>query len=291
MNDRGDSGRIGGLTRIVAVLGCQRSGTTLTGHLLGAPRDALLLDERDGFYDWIRDGAAEDEALQHVLAAARTKYTDPETRVISDAAGRYRPAAQIRTLVLKAPNLTYTLSAPGPPALPGGARLAVAFPVRDPRAVVASILALPQIDFVGNQRRLLSESALAGQFSREIAELGDASRPDWQRMAVVWRVKTGFFTHWQSAAAPVPAHVFAYEDLVARPEAVLRALTGALGLRFDLAMLDHAGIYTGRSQGNFDRTRPIDRVSTEGWRDRLNPEQQTTILDIAGPVAEELGYA
>ena len=94
-----------------------------------------------------------------------------------------------------------------------------------------------------------------------------------------------------AGGAALRAHVFAPEELLARPETVLRGLKHALGLRCKQAMLDRAEIYTGRSQEKFIWTRPIDRLSANGWCDRLSPEQQTGILDVAGLVVKELGYA
>ena len=64
--------------RLVVVVGCQRSGTTLTGQLLGEHSGAVLLDEPDGLYPWFHAMAsrrAEADALAAaVLERALTKY-------------------------------------------------------------------------------------------------------------------------------------------------------------------------------------------------------------------------
>lgn len=39
-----------GIERVVAIVGCQRSGTTLTGQIVGAHPQAFLVDEFDGLY-------------------------------------------------------------------------------------------------------------------------------------------------------------------------------------------------------------------------------------------------
>ena len=133
--------------RLVVVVGCQRSGTTLTGQLLGAHSGAVLR------------------------------------------------------------------------SLPFEVKLV--FRVRDPRAVVASMLRLSRIDFPANQARLLRDRpAVAARFEAELEVLSDPSRPRWERYATVWRVKTGFAADFEADGA----HVFRYEDLVQDPRSRLRAL-------------------------------------------------------------------
>lgn len=43
------------IEKIVVIAGCQRSGTTLVGQVLGAHPKAILIDETDGLYDWFAD--------------------------------------------------------------------------------------------------------------------------------------------------------------------------------------------------------------------------------------------
>jgi hypothetical protein len=272
---------IEGITRTCFVLGCQRSGTTLTGHVLSAPPDAVLFDEIDGLYDWYRDRTG---GPGQILEKSRAKYSDPAGRFVTGPDGRVALAPGVRSLVLKAPNLTYDIAALHRLAVPA----ALVFAVRDPRSVVASMLRL-QTDFPGNQARLLAASAWADDLADDIAFLRDTTRPRHQRLALLWRIKTGFCR--QLGAGPLPAHMVRYEDLVAAPEPTLRALCAAIGLRFDPAMLAHRQIYQGRSQGNFERTRAIDTTSTDRWRNELSPQQQRRIAEIAGPLMQELGYA
>ena len=70
--------------RFVFVIGCQRSGTTLTGQILGAHPNAVLLDEPDGIYPWFAALDPKDpfggDGLSAVLEKAATKYADPEQR-------------------------------------------------------------------------------------------------------------------------------------------------------------------------------------------------------------------
>ena len=269
------------------VLGCQRSGTTLVGHMLAAASDAVLIDESDGLYDWLHQGGAAQQDIAapppDILEKSRAKYSDPSTRFGTGDDCAQSAAPEIYTLVLKANNLTFDLARLS--ALPGHS--VIVFPVRDPRSVVASMLRHP-VDFVGNQRRLLQASPLAAEYHAETATLGDDSRPLWERMALVWRIKTGLYR--AALDGPLPVSVLRYEDLIAAPEAEVHRLCADTGLAFSPAMLAHHGIYQGRSQGNFNRTRALDTASAKRWQDDLTAAQQARILDIAAPVAEPLGY-
>lgn len=278
---------IPGLHKTCFVLGCQRSGTTLMGHMLAAAGSAVLIDESDGLYDWLHQNSTPHQPLASpptgILEKSRAKYTDPAARFEAGGDGAIRLAAHIDMLVLKANNLTFDLQT----LFARAGDNIIVFPVRDPRSVVASMLRHP-VDFVGNQRRLLQASPLAAEHTAEIAALGDDTRPLWERMALVWRIKTGLYR--AALAGPLPAHMLRYEDLVIRPELELQKLCATTGMEFSPAMLTHHGMYQGRSQGAFDRTRAIDTASADRWRTDLTQHQQARILDIAGPLCDTLGY-
>ena len=66
--------------QLIVVAGCQRSGTTLTGQILGAHSQTFLIDEPDGLYDWFdswMDNADDQDALfiETILKASK-KYND-----------------------------------------------------------------------------------------------------------------------------------------------------------------------------------------------------------------------
>ena len=144
------------IRRVIAVVGCQRSGTTLTGQILGAHPEAVLVDEYDGLYPWFHaqtNDPANAGALAHaMLEAARAKYLEPAER-FREVDGRVVLSPAVGVLVLKAPNLTYDDDA----FVRLGVPATIVYPVRDPRAVVASMERLCDVDFVGNQVRLMTE--------------------------------------------------------------------------------------------------------------------------------------
>ena len=118
------------------VVGCQRSGTTLVGQILGAHPKAVLLDEEDGLYDWafealgkwklVKDRVTSDE----VCRRASREYA--RALECFDSPGHL--LQHIRFVVLKAPNLTYSWR-----EISRLASARVVYVFRDPRAIVASM--------------------------------------------------------------------------------------------------------------------------------------------------------
>jgi hypothetical protein len=283
------SGAFGSIRQVVAVVGCQRSGTTLTGQLLGAHPDAVLADEPDGIYAWFRAEAAGDAeaaaAADDVAGRAAGKYRDPSSRFVAGDA-RPRLALHVRWLVLKAPNLTYDDEALARSPVP----VTLIYPVRDPRAVVASMERLSAIDFVGNQRRLIEERpAAAARFAHELGVLRDPSVPLHVRRAVVWRIKSGRANDF--AARGLRCLQFRYEDLVAEPRATAERLLEACALPASDDVLSSHLAYTGHGPGGTDRTRAVDGASLSRWRDVLSEREEREVLNAAAPLAASFGYA
>ncbi|MEQ9661013.1 MAG: hypothetical protein RLN87_00495, partial [Parasphingopyxis sp.] len=102
--------RFEGIERLVVIVGCQRSGTSLSGEVIGAHPNVLLIDETDGLMRWadaLLAGSEEAEALYGpTLARAAEKYRRPKERV-AGRDGVAVPAPGITHLALKAPNLSY----------------------------------------------------------------------------------------------------------------------------------------------------------------------------------------
>ncbi|MDB5027962.1 MAG: uncharacterized protein JWO66_1651 [Candidatus Eremiobacteraeota bacterium] len=274
--------------RAIAIVGCQRSGTTLTGQILGAHPEAVLVDETDGLYPWFHaqaDGSGDAESpAETMLRRAVAKYADPQGR-FTIAGGRVDLAANVRVLVMKAPNLTFDDDKLARFPIPA---LAV-YPVRDPRAVVASMAKLPHIDFVNNQMRLIDERpAAATAYGAERRTMGDESEPLWVRQATMWRVKSGRARDF--ARSGIPVHRFRYEDLVTDPDAVIARLLDACGLPASALPSRAHTAFVGYGPGDTDRTRPIDEASVSRWRDSHDEARGFDILRAAGPLATRLGY-
>ncbi|MBC7985877.1 MAG: sulfotransferase, partial [Sphingomonadaceae bacterium] len=269
---------------LIFILGCQRSGTTLTGQMLGAHPNAVLLDEPDGAPEWFlanRPTIADAEAaLSEVIAKSRSKYGDPDSRY----SGSRALADSVTHVAIKAPNLTYwpkTIEAWSGPK-------SVIFPVRDPRAVAGSMMRLIEVDFVGRQTGLIRLANRAAMPVDAVDELMLAATPLHVKRALIWRIKNAMFDAFREIGlAPLR---FRYEDLVGSPAATLARIADHAGLSLDPAMLEHHGVYTGYGPGRTSRERAVDKSSLQSWRDWLTEEQATEVAARAGPLADAVGY-
>ena len=100
-------------TDLVIVTGCQRSGTTLLGQVLGAHPNAFLIDETDKFYEWFHAcarGGSEVNSLWHpMIGRARKKYNGNSEKFHNKKSGKYyKFRDSVTHLVLQAPNLVYS---------------------------------------------------------------------------------------------------------------------------------------------------------------------------------------
>lgn len=152
-----------------------------------------------------------------------------------------------------------------------GARFVVI--LRDPRATVASMLALGKSDatqiahVLSYARHWRKYVALISRY-RELPELRDR------------------------------VHVTTYEGLVAAPEATARELCRFLGVDFEAAMLeadaffDHSTGATWRGNSSFSEIgRGIDRSRVDRWRTSLDPRVVRLIEFVCGPEMAMAGYA
>ena len=277
-------------SKIVVVVGCQRSGTTLAGQILGAHPNALLIDEPDHLYEWFEAFAIGDPNAQslwnNTLMMSSGKYRPGHTRTRINEDGTRSPLNNITHLILKAPNLTYsyeTLSRLGIP-------ISVIYPVRDPRSVVASMMKLRHIPMIRNQAALMRRNPkLATEFREEIAQLNDETVTSHVKWALIWRIKSTLFARF--ADRGLPTLVFKYEDLVADKEGYCRRMAKHVDLVFDEQMLTHESVYRGFGPGMTERTRPVDSLSIGNWSDRLTPEQEDEILETADDGMKLLGYS
>jgi hypothetical protein len=276
------------IRRVIAVVGCQRSGTTLIGQILGAHSTAFLVDEFDGLYPWFHafaaDGRDEDSSTQDLLTRAMSKYRNDDSRFRVEG-GRVTLSPTVSALVLKAPNLTFDEEILAGFPIP----VTVVYSIRDPRAVVASMTRLQNIDFLGNQLRLIAQRPkTVARYAAECAHMASETETPCNRRAVLWRVKSGRASDFSRAGLPV--QLFHYEDLVSRPQAKIPSLLEACGLEESERAFAAHTVYRGLGPGATDRTRAIDVASLDAWRSVLSPPQQADILDAAQPLAGLLGY-
>lgn len=277
------------LEAMVIIVGCQRSGTTLLGQIFGARPDAFLIDEEDGLYQWFDLYAREEpqtrSEVSNILSRAGRKYLSSSQKLVRDEEHSWSLAPQIRYLVLKAPNLSYSYRQIARMQL----NSFLIYPKRDPRSVVASMMRLEGIDFVGNQLKLLAQHEdLMKQFADAVAIAADESQPGWVRKSMIWKVKSHLDSRYREFGLPFVT--LAYEQLVADPESALRKICEVSNIPFDQSMLTHERFYKGFGPGNTARDRSIDTRSLNHWKNQLTREREEAIVNLIGDEMRTLGY-
>ena len=268
---------------LVIIAGCQRSGTTLTGNLLGANPQAFLIDEPDGLYSWFDAWATGKENLpehhSQVIRKAALKYSDHRRQF-----SRFKDIESL-TIVLKAPNLTYRhkqLAGMIP-------RPVIIYPVRDSRDTVASMLKLSHINMIGNQiRHLRSQPDVAEHFKDALLILCDPSVAKITKLAIIWKIKTGLAYKYMDAG--LDPLIFKYENLVADPEKITGSMTAHCRLEFDRSQLAYHKVLLGFGPGNTSRERKIDKTSLGKWRNDLTAGEVEEVLKVSGVLMSDLGY-
>jgi hypothetical protein len=272
---------------MVFVVGCQRTGTTLIGNLLGAHPNAFLIDEPDGLYPWIEaffEGNDADQAASlftDCCREARKKYVEPDSRC--DAAGVMSP--DVTHLVLKAPNLTYVAS-----------RIATRFPgakcvfsYRDVRDVVVSMGKLGWIPMVENQlRRIRSHPEVVDRFRESVNALENPLTGLHVARAHVAVVKTELRDTFHRPG--LDTLEVAYENLVQEPEGWRKRLLAHVQLPFDPAQADHTRVLGGWGPGLTHRKSKVRTSSIGRWKQQLSETEEKAIWAVAGPMMLRLEY-
>lgn len=267
----------------VLIVGCQRSGTTLLGQILGSHPNAVLIDEDDGAtalaLALCASGSLDPDLLGPALLRARAKYREG-SRISADG----ELGSGITHLVLKAPNATYSLEALQQLAQPPR----LLFAVRDARDVVASIARLPHISMVANQaRRIRANPAAAQRFSRDLERLEDPDLATHVGSAIVWRVKNSY--HEPFTSAPLDAMLVRYEDLVSDTSKACERVYPHVGLPQPMQSR-HEDVMRGMGPGLTSRARPVDAASVQRWQRSLTPTQEEQIWAETGDLMQTLGY-
>jgi hypothetical protein len=260
--------------KLIVIAGCQRSGTTLIGQILGAHPNTFLIDETEGVYDWyyalIRKNPNTQLNLDKTVRQAAQKYRDH--RAV------YRTMADLSNsaIVLKAPNLTYEfeqLSELCP-------RPFIVYPVRNAVAVVASMKALSKVPIIKNQVRLLgSNEKLASRFAKELRILCKEEVPEHIKFALIWKIKTGLYHDFESAG--LYPHSVTYESLIRDPSTACMGLAEKCEITWEESMLSYGKVMNGMGPGNTPRNRNIDHSSIHKWKNVLSDSEIEDIRRIA----------
>ena len=266
------------------VVGCQRSGTTLLGQVIGAHPAALLIDEDDGATDLIvqlvtnRD--TNHDRFWRCVAAAREKYNDP-----ARFGDRPRTLPGVSHIVLKVPNATYYYVQLARLTLD----LRPIFLTRDVRDVVCSMERLRSVAMVENQiKRMHRAPGIADRFAVELTLLEDPRLAPYRKRALIWRIKTSLYSEFLKP--PLDGLMVRYEDLVRDPEKWITVALAHLGLSVPAPGLRHETVLGGTAVGHTRRDRAIDDTSVGNWTRDLSTQQEAEVWLTAGPLMTKLGY-
>jgi hypothetical protein len=274
---------------ITAVVGCQRSGTTLVGQILGAHPNAILLDEFDGLYPWFHAYAKGEKGphglWQTLLEKADSKYVAEQKRTILGDDGLWALKPEITHLILKAPNLTYEYQAlsdiPNP--------VQVIYPVRDARAVVYSMGKLSHIPFVQRQTDFIKDSrGISKDCATDLLSLEDAAVDVAVKRALVWKIKSTQSEKFEDKS--LPTFGFRYEDLVGDMSRFCGNLARHAHLDVHDQLFAHEGVYQGEGPGGTLRTRAVDKTSLESWKLGMSKEDQELVLSVTREPMKALEY-
>lgn len=110
--------------------------------------------------------------------------------------------------------------------------------------------------------------------------------------AIYWKVKSIAALRYLDAGLPI--HLVFYEQLVMDPATVLSGVLEHLGMEWDERLLshhlgNHSELFSGRTIGNTDPSRPIDSLSIGLGEQRIAKSGVDAIQRIAGPLESTLG--
>lgn len=266
----------------VFIVGCQRSGTTLLAQMIGANRQAILVDENEASMELatsLLDGLEPSiENLQPWLLKAKAKYKDGR------AGEEDGPSKDITHLVIKAPNATY--EAGRFKQLPY--RSTYLFPVRDSRDVVCSMARLAHVQMIQNQIRHIRRIPDAkARFSQDLDRLEKEDLPAHIKRAIIWRIKNSYADFFR--APPLHGMVVRYEDLASDPETHFTRILSHAGLTPGTQM-NHEDVMRGMAPGLTMRNRPIDEMSIQRWTRVLTKGEEEDIWNETGEMMQAMGY-
>jgi hypothetical protein len=252
------------------IVGAQRSGTTLMRLILEAHPLFRCYDEHSAY---------------EILAG----------NIPFDPGNNERPVFKIPRFTEQIDEETWA-DYGAPTARPNYAGQPLIFLLRDPLDVVSSMLSLangtwydawipPILD-----ARAARDRRFARRWEADRTRAEASNRPREAIGALYWLYKNEALERYRALEFPV--HPVRYEELVARPEDVLRALLAALDVPWDDAVLIHESLphaeteADGTTVGATNALRAIDTESVGAGRQRLDDEAIAVIRAFTEPLAE-----
>ncbi|MFK8012616.1 MAG: sulfotransferase [Marinicellaceae bacterium] len=271
--------------QFIIILGCQRSGTTLTGQILGNHNQTFLIDENDGdgmcqwFKTWLKNPVLNDEKFLDVQKKASKKYISEQKTFVN------QPLPESYSIILKAPNLTLLpdiLSHLTPKPI-------IIFPVRDVRSVVSSMIKLNKTIMINRQTQLLNENHyICKNYSKELALLNSLKTPIHVRAALIWLLKNNMYDVFQNYG--LTPYLFQYEDLISHKSSVVKDLINHCNLDYEESILNYHLTMKGKGPGKTLRDRKIDNMSINKWHNNLSTQQVKDIMSVSINHMQKLGY-
>jgi hypothetical protein len=273
------STRGGAILEPIFIVGCQRSGTTFLGSLLGAAPEAVAIPEAQFVAD---------------LAPA----SDPEApldlgRLIEDIEGHYRFGIW-----------NFDLEGQRPPSSAGAYADGIRWLVGRYAAAHGKAEAVRWIDHqpghVREMNRLLLHfpNLKAVHIVRDGRAVAASLLPlDWgpneiYSAAHFWTQRVAFGLALRNYLGPDRYVEARYEDIVSQPDAELKRLSQSLGLTYTTAMLEggHFKVpaFTKDQHSLVGAAPQIDRL--DSWRRTLTARQIEIFESLAGPLLAYLGY-
>lgn len=259
------------------IAGCQRSGTTLMRLILECHPDIFCFDETEG-YKALMQARSLPPLGKRLVGFKVPRYTEQFGEPLAFDFGLEETAAN------------FYQSDP------------IIFMLRDVRDTVASMMSLkageaPWLEVYG--RSILAakteEPGFRERFEVEIAQVEKTNNSLAAAGALYWKYKTRAYLDYAERGFPVLNVV--YEKLATTPEPVLRRVLGFLRLNWHPALLEHPRFAhrevapCGRTVGETDPRRSIDRASIGRWKSVLTPEDLDDIWRISGDLMVDLKLA
>jgi hypothetical protein len=266
--------------RLLLITGCQRSGTTLLHLVLDSHPAIHSTDEADY---WQSERRIDDYLADAALPANVAFKLPQEACRLADLAASY-PSLRVlwclrdpRDVVASMIALVLKHGAPAPlvwACHPNGAPLEIA----------SAIPVLPD----SARARL---APLLERYAAIDATAHDARTREQAIFtgALCWRVKNELLKLYRHQALPL--HEIRYEELVTAPRPTLETVLSALGLPWSDDVLRHHQLHNGMLIGGTNAARAIDQTKVGRWRTDFSTDELARIRDVTGELAGELGYS
>ena len=273
---------------IVFIVGCQRTGTTLLGNILGAHPRAFLIDEPNGLYPWVETIIADQDddkvytLFKRCCQSARKNLAKPDEKCHSNG----KLSDSVTHLILKAPNLTYSADK----IATHFSKPICIFMYRDIRDVVTSMGKVDWIPMVNNQlKRIKNNVDVANRFKLAVAALEDPKTQPHQARAYIAKIKTDLRDTFDQA--DIRKLEVGYENLVRSPDECLDRIWRHIKLPAGTSGSDHTDVMRGWGPGLTYRQSKVNVRSIGQWQQYLSVDQEDDVWEIAGTTMHNLNYS